>query len=46
MPRKHRPQAEATSLEKLAVIAVVAAVIAMAIWFFFFAGGGLGAGTV
>jgi hypothetical protein len=30
----------------VAVIAVVAAVIAMAIWFLFFSSGGLGPGTV
>jgi hypothetical protein len=52
--RKYRAQrrrhlgARATvrPLEALAVLVVVAAVIAMAIWFLFFSSGGIGPGTV
>lgn len=45
-PRKHQPPGRTTHLERLAIIAVVGAVIAMAIWFFVFSGGGIGPGTV
>jgi uncharacterized membrane protein len=35
-----------TPIEGVAVIVVVAAVIAMAVWFIFFSSGGIGPGTV
>jgi type VI protein secretion system component VasF len=35
-----------TPVEALAVIVVVAAVIALAVWFIFFSSGGIGPGTV
>jgi type VI protein secretion system component VasF len=52
--RKHRAQrrrrlgarATVSPLEAVVVLAVVAAVLAMAIWFLFFSSGGIGPGTV
>jgi hypothetical protein len=35
-----------TPVEAIAVLVVIAAVVAMAIWFFFLASGGIGQGTV
>ena len=35
-----------TVVEAVAVLAVIAAVIAMAVWFVFFSSGGIGPGTV
>jgi hypothetical protein len=52
--QKHREQrrrrlgtrATVTPIEAIAVTVVVAAVIAMAVWFLFFSSGGIGPGTV
>ncbi len=46
MPRDRRSTRPVTALDAVAVAVVVAAVVAMAIWFLFFSGGGIGPGTV
>lgn len=40
------PDRQITPLEATAVLMVIAAVVAMAIWFVFFSSGGIGPGTV
>jgi hypothetical protein len=44
--RRLGPRDTVRPVEAIAVMIVVAAVIAMAIWFLFFSSGGLGPGTV
>jgi hypothetical protein len=46
IPRKQRSDRRVTTPELLAVLVVLAAVVAMAVWFLFFSGGGIGPGTV
>ena len=46
LPRDRRSTRPVTALDAVAVAVVVAAVVAMAIWFLFFSGGGIGPGTV
>jgi type VI protein secretion system component VasF len=46
LPRARRRTRPVTPLEAVAVTVVVAAVLAMAVWFLFFSGGGIGPGTV
>lgn len=45
-PRARRREGGLLWYEAVAVAAVIAAVIAMAIWFIFFSSGGIGPGTV
>jgi hypothetical protein len=44
--RAPRTRREINSVEVIAVLTVIAAVLAMAIWFLFFSSGGIGPGTV
>lgn len=46
MPRTRRLDRPLSALEAVAISAVIVAVLAMAIWFLFFSGGGIGPGTV
>lgn len=46
IPRKQRGDRRVTVPELVAVLVVVAAVVAMAVWFLFFSSGGIGQGTV
>lgn len=46
VPRVRRGRGGLVWYEALAVAVVIAAVIAMAIWFLFFSSGGIGQGTV
>jgi hypothetical protein len=44
--RRLGPRATVSPIEAIAVMVVVAAFLAMAIWFLFFSSGGIGPGTV
>jgi hypothetical protein len=44
--RRLGPRARVSPIEAIAVLAVIGAVVAMAIWFIFFASGGIGPGSV
>ena len=46
LPRARRSERGLTWYEAAAVAVVIAAVIAMAVWFLFFSTGGIGQGTV
>lgn len=46
VPRSHKADRRVTAVEMLAITIVIAAVVAMAIWFIFFSSGGIGPGTV
>jgi hypothetical protein len=46
VPRSHRADRRVTTVEALAIVVVIAAVVAMAVWFLFFSSGGIGQGTV
>jgi hypothetical protein len=46
VPRRVRSDRRVTAAEAIAIFTVIAVLVAMVLWFLFFAGGGLGQGTV